>query len=286
MLNRPQHVAVMTLVTLGITVLPALTQWSVAENVEQIDAPDFSREIRPILSDHCFACHGPDEQTREADLRLDTAAGLSSAVTSGDLAKSELLSRVTSKDADLLMPPPEFHKPLASAQRKLIELWIISGAKIEQHWSFRPPLQPDLPPHVSKDSPASIDYLINQRAKSAGLELNPKADRRTLIRRVSLDLTGLPPTREQVTAFLSDESPNAYEHLIDCLLSSEEFGRHVGRYWLDLVRYADTHGLHLDNYREMWPYRDWVIQAINDNMPFDEFMTLQLAGDLLPAANQ
>ena len=286
MLNRPQLVAVTLLLTLGITVLPALTQWSVAEDVEQIDAPDFSREIRPILSDHCFACHGPDEQTREADLRLDTAAGLSSVVTSGDLSKSELLSRVNSKDADLLMPPPEFHKPLASAQRKRLERWIESGAKIEQHWSFRPPAQPEFPAHVSNDSPAAIDYLINQRAKSAGLELNPRADRRTLIRRVSLDLTGLPPTREQVTAFLSDESPNAYERLVDRLLGSAEFGRHVGRYWLDLVRYADTHGLHLDNYREMWPYRDWVIQAINDNMPFDEFMTLQLAGDLLPDANQ
>ena len=286
MLNRPQLVAVMLLLTLGITVLPALTQWSVAEDVEQIDAPDFSREIRPILSDHCFACHGPDEQTREADLRLDTAAGLSSVVTSGDLSKSELLSRVNSKDADLLMPPPEFHKRLASAQRKRLERWIESGAKIEQHWSFRPPMQPEFPAHVSNDSPAAIDYLINQRAKSAGLELNPRADRRTLIRRVSLDLTGLPPTREQVLAFLSDESPNAYERLVDRLLGSAEFGRHVGRYWLDLVRYADTHGLHLDNYREMWPYRDWVIQAINDNMPFDEFMTLQLAGDLLPDANQ
>ena len=284
MLNRPQLVAVTLLVTLGATVLPALTQSSVGENVEQIDAPDFSREIRPILSDHCFACHGPDAQTRKADLRLDTAAGLSSVVISGDLSKSELLSRINSNDNELLMPPPEFHKPLSSAQRKRLERWIKSGAKIEQHWSFRPPVQPDLPAHISKDSPTTVDYLINQRAKSAGLQLNPRADRRTLIRRVSLDLTGLPPTREQVAAFLADESTNAYEHLIDRLLSSVEFGRHVGRYWLDLVRYADTHGLHLDNYREMWPYRDWVIQAINDNMPFDEFLTLQLAGDLLPNA--
>ena len=286
MLNRPQFVAVTLLVTLGITVLPALTQRSVAESVEPIDAPDFSRDIRPILSDHCFACHGPDEQTREADLRLDTAEGLASVVFSGDVSKSELLSRVNSKDADLLMPPAEFHKPLASAQRKRLESWIETGAKIEQHWSFRPPVRPDLPADVSQDSPAAIDYLINQRATSAGLALNPRADRRTLIRRVSLDLIGLPPTLEQVATFLSDESPNAYERLVDRLLSSAEFGRHVGRYWLDLVRYADTHGLHLDNYREMWPYRDWVIQAINDNMPFDEFMTLQLAGDLLPDAKQ
>ena len=287
MLNRPQLVTVTLLTGLSLTFLPTLIPCSVAESIGQNNSPDFSKEIRPILSDHCFACHGPDEQTREADLRLDTAEGLASVIISGDASKSELLSRVNSKHADLLMPPPEFHKPLASAQRERLERWIESGAKIEQHWSFRTPVQPELPAHVSEDSSsAAIDYLINQRARTAGLELNPRAERRTLIRRVSLDLTGLPPTREQVAAFLADKSPNAYERVVDRLLGSAEFGRHVGRYWLDLVRYADTHGLHLDNYREMWPYRDWVIQAINDNMPFDEFMTQQLAGDLIPDATQ
>ncbi len=286
MLHRPQLVAVSLLVTFGITVLPVWMQWSVADQVESINTPDFSREIRPILSDHCFACHGPDEQTREADLRLDTAEGLASVVISGDVSNSELLSRVNATHVDLVMPPPKFQKPLTSSQLQRLENWIESGAKIEQHWSFRPPVKPELPAHIGKDSPAVIDYLINQQAHAAGLKLNPRAERRTLIRRVSLDLTGLPPTREQVAAFLSDESPKSYERLVDRLLSSADFGQHVGRYWLDLVRYADTHGLHLDNYREMWPYRDWVIQAINDNMPFDEFMTQQLAGDLLPDAKQ
>jgi hypothetical protein len=284
--NRPYLVAVTLLVTIGIAIVPALTQLSAAENVDHLETPDFSRDIRPILSNHCFACHGPDEQTRKADLRLDTAEGLSNVVNADEASKSELLSRVSSTDPDLLMPPPEFHKPLASSQRELLERWLNSGAAIKQHWSFRSPIQPNLPNDIAGNSPASIDYLINQRARAVGLKLNTRTDRRTLIRRVCLDLTGLPPTREQIAEFLSDESPEAYETLVDRLLSSAEFGRHVGRYWLDLVRYADTHGLHLDNYREMWPYRDWVIQAINDNMPFNEFMTLQLAGDLLPNAEQ
>ena len=286
MLNRPHLVAVTLLVTMGIGIVPALTHRCVAENSDPLEVPEFSRDIRPILSDHCFACHGPDEQTRKADLRLDTAEGLSSVVTAGNASDSELLSRVHSGDADILMPPPEFHKPLSTSQQALLKHWIESGATIEQHWSFRAPAQPNLPANLSGNSPASIDYLINQRARAAGLKLNIRSDRRTLIRRVSLDLTGLPPTREQIAEFLSDDSPAAYERLVDGLLSSAEFGRHVGRYWLDLVRYADTHGLHLDNYREMWPYRDWVIQAINDNMPFDEFMTLQLAGDLVPEAQE
>ncbi|MGB1706866.1 MAG: DUF1549 domain-containing protein, partial [Rubripirellula sp.] len=218
MLNRPQLVTVTLLTGLSLTFLPTLMPCSVAESIGQNNSPDFSKEIRPILSDHCFACHGPDEQTREADLRLDTAEGLASVIIPGDASKSELLSRVNSKHADLLMPPPEFHKPLASAQRERLERWIESGAKIEQHWSFRTPVQPELPAHVSEDSSsAAIDYLINQRARTAGLELNPRADRRTLIRRVSLDLTGLPPTREQVAAFLADKSPNAYERVVDRL---------------------------------------------------------------------
>ena len=282
--NRPQLIAVLLFVTGGIGIIAAQRQLPAAENAAHLDPPDFSRDIRPILSDHCFACHGPDEQTREADLRLDTAEGLSSVVTAGNSSKSELLARAESNDTEILMPPPEFHKPLSPSQRQLLTDWIESGAAIEQHWSFRSPARPSLPANVSGNSPASIDYLITQRARDADLKLNGRADRRTVLRRVCLDLTGLPPTRKQITKFLSDESPDAYEQLVDRLLASAEFGRHVGRYWLDLVRYADTHGLHLDNYREMWPYRDWVIQAINDNMPFDEFMTLQLAGDLIPDA--
>lgn len=286
MLIRPSVVAVAVMLTSGFAILPSFAQPSEVEETTHVSAPDFSRDVRPILSDHCFACHGPDEQKREAELRLDTTAGLSSVVTAGVPANSKLLVRIGSGDLDSLMPPPEFHKPLTQSQRDILQHWVESGATVEQHWSFSPPTRPELPPDVASDRRASIDYLIDRRATAAGLELNPRANRRTLIRRLSLDLNGLPPTRDQIALFLSDDSPEAYEHLVDRLLQSPHFGQHVGRYWLDLVRYADTHGLHLDNYREMWPYRDWVIEAINNNMPFDEFLKMQLAGDLMPEANE
>tara|TARA_R110002049_G_scaffold4601_5_gene32395 strand:+ start:552814 stop:556389 length:3576 start_codon:yes stop_codon:yes gene_type:complete len=241
---------------------------------------DFSADVRPILSDHCFACHGPDEADRQAGLRLDTEDGLFGVVTAGDVDESDLLSRVMSADPDEQMPPPKFHKPLSQKQITVLKAWIAEGAEYQQHWAFVPP-QADL--HVGVDA---IDTLIDKRIKAAGLDPNGIADRRSLIRRVCLDLTGLPPTRKQVAEFLADETPDAYENLVDRLLQSPRYGEHMGRYWLDLVRYGDTHGLHLDNYREMWPYRDWVIDAFNQNMPMDQFITEQLAGDLLPEATR
>lgn len=263
---------------------------------------DFSRDIRPILSNHCFACHGPDAQERQADLRLDVAEGLSSVVDTDDVDQSELLARIDASDPDVVMPPPEFHKPISDGQREKLRQWIAGGAEFQSHWAFAPPIagqstQPAESPLAEK-SPARvvtpvqtdfqiaghIDAFINQAAIDAGLSTNERADGRTLLRRVCLDLTGLPPTRAQMESFDQDASPQAYENLVDELLRSPDFGQHVGRYWLDLVRYADTHGLHLDNYREMWPYRDWVIDAFNANLPFDEFITRQLAGDLLPDA--
>jgi hypothetical protein len=244
--------------------------------------PDFSRAVRPILSDHCFACHGPDEHKREADLRLDTSDGLSSVVEPADVDASELIARIESTDPDEMMPPREFHKPLSAAQKRVLKQWVEDGAEFQQHWAFIPPTRPEIPADFQGRS--AIDYFIARRVAEVGLELNEIADRRTLLRRVCLDLTGLPPMRAQIDRFLADDSPDAYEKLVDRLLESHEFGQHAGRYWLDLVRYADTHGLHLDNYREMWPYRDWVIDAVNANMPFDQFLTSQLAGDLLPEA--
>ena len=269
----------------GILAPSAVSQLS----AEEIAAtPDFSRDVRPILSDHCFACHGPDARERAADLRLDTAKGIASVVVPNDINASELAARIDSEDGDVVMPPPEAHKPLTEQQRATLRHWIQAGAEFQQHWAFIPPARSDPILFSSEGSTAKqrspIDVLIDRKAIHAGLELNERADRRTLIRRASLDLNGLPPTREQVAHFLADDSSDAYERLIDRLLDSPSFGQHVGRYWLDLVRYADTHGLHLDNYREMWPYRDWVITAINNNMPFDEFLTQQLAGDLLPNA--
>lgn len=245
---------------------------------------DFNRDVRPLLSDHCFACHGPDENQRQADLRLDTSEGLSAVVEPADIDASEMVVRILSSDPDEVMPPPEFHKPLSEKQKRIIQKWVAAGAEFQQHWAFVPPTRPEVPVEVSDRGQSAIDYFVARRAAELGLTLNEPADRRRLLRRVCLDLTGLPPTREQISWFVSNQSPNAYEELVDSLLASEHFGQHVGRYWLDLVRYADTHGLHLDNYREMWPYRDWVIDAFNANMPFDQFITQQLAGDLLPQA--
>jgi hypothetical protein len=251
------------------------------------DAADvrFNRDVRPILSDHCFACHGPDENDRHADLRLDTADGIGQAVNldaedAEELAASELVLRILSDDPDTLMPPPEFHKPLSAKQIATLKEWVLSGAEFQKHWSFIPPVRPDGYPTAS----TPIDVFLNRRIKQVGLTATERADRRTLLRRVCLDLTGLPPTEGQIDAFLSDESSNAYERLVDSLLQTPQYGEQMGRYWLDLVRYADTHGLHLDNYREMWLYRDWVIDAFNDNMPLDQFYTEQIAGDLLPNA--
>ncbi|QDV41548.1 Planctomycete cytochrome C [Stieleria neptunia] len=241
-------------------------------------AADFSRDVRPILSDHCFACHGPDEQERQADLRLDTADGIASVVQAGAVDESELIARLRSDDDDVLMPPPEFNKPLTEAQKQTLEAWVAGGAEYRGHWAYEPPVKVDLPPTATHP----IDHFIDAKAIQKGLTLGTAADDATLMRRLCLDLTGLPPTREQIDRLAAGKLD--IERLVDELLASPAFGQHLGRYWLDLVRYADTHGLHLDNYREMWPYRDWVIDAFNQNMPFDRFVTEQLAGDLLPDA--
>ncbi len=250
----------------------------------------FTRDIRPILSDNCFACHGPDEEKREADLRLDVAQSAleSGAIKPGSVDESELWTRINSSDPDEAMPPAEFHKPLTDQQRDLIARWIKSGAEYQQHWSFVAPIRPPLPDDMRPDDTLPdgevsnpIDAFLQHRIKAAGLSPAPLADRRTLIRRVTLDLTGLPPTPEEVEAFLADESDGAYEKVIDSLMTRVTYGEHMARYWLDLARYADTHGLHLDNERSMWPYRDWVVRAFQDNLPFDEFTRWQLAGDLM-----
>jgi len=247
---------------------------------------DFNRDIRPILSDNCFACHGFDAKKRKADLRLDNAEGAYAvidgvqAVKPGDPEASELIKRILSKDPEEVMPPPDSHKKLTQAQVDTLRRWIAEGAGYRKHWSFEPPSRPPVPGGGEGLSP--IDAFLREELAKHGLKPSPEADRERLIRRVTLDLTGLPPTPAEVDAFLADSAPGAYKRVVDRLLGSVRYGEHMARGWLDAARYADTHGLHLDNERSMWPYRDWVVQAFNENLPFDKFTTWQLAGDLLP----
>lgn len=253
----------------------------------------FNRDIRPILSDRCFHCHGPDEHERKAKLRLDIADGPegayrirkgTAAITPGSLAKSELWDRITSTDPDEMMPPPDGHKQaLSTEEKERFRKWIEAGAAYEDFWAFVRPAMPDL----SKAAQAQpIDHFVQRRLQSEGVEPTRRAGKRTLIRRVSFDLTGLPPTRREIREFLDDKSPKAYERMIDRLLKSPHYGEHMAKYWLDLVRFADSNGIHHDHFRDLSPYRDWVIRAFNANLPFDEFTRYQLAGDLYADATR
>ncbi len=248
---------------------------------------DFARDIRPILSDNCFFCHGPDRSQRQARLRLDTKEGAFrtrrgvTTITAGDVGASEVARRILADDELSVMPPLDSNQTLDDREKRLITAWIEQGAGWEEHWAFVPPTEPEVPLTDPSWERNAIDAFVAARLKVEGLTPNPEADRHTLIRRVTLDLTGLPPTREEIDAFVADESPEAYENLVDRLLASERHGEHQARFWLDAARYGDTHGLHLDNYREMWPFRDWVVRAFNENMPYDQFALEQLAGDLL-----
>ncbi len=207
------------------------------------------------------------------------------AIAPEDPASSEMIRRIMSADPDEVMPPRETKKTLTDAQKQILTRWIQQGAEYQLHWSFIPPQPPELPEVKNPGWVANpIDRFILARLESLGMSPNPPADKHTLARRVSLDLTGLPPSPDLVEAFVNDPAPDAYEKLVDTLLASEAWGEHRGRYWLDYSRYADTHGFHFDNYREMWSYRDWVIKAFNANMPYDRFTIENLAGDLLPNA--
>ena len=271
---------------------------------------DFNRDIRPILSDNCYACHGPDEKARKAKLRLDVAesALAKKAVVPKDLKHSELWARVSTKDANEVMPPADSNKkPLRPEQLALLKQWIEEGANYQGHWAYLAPVKVSPPTALPKEwlvisnksQPANasglitnhpitspIDRFIAAKLAEKKLTPNPEASREVLIRRVTFDLTGLPPTIAEVDAFLADQSPNAYEKVVDRLLASPHYGEHMGRIWLDAARYGDTHGMHLDNERSMWPYRDWVVRAFNRNLSFDQFTLEQLAGDLLPNPTQ
>jgi cytochrome c553 len=248
------------------------------------DKPTFNRDIRPILAENCFACHGPDKAARKADLRLDVReeAIKAGAIVPGKPTQSTMIERLDAKGVKL-MPPPKSHKKLTPAQKATLTAWVAAGAEYEAHWSFIPPKRPSLP---TVKNPAwvrnPIDHFVLAKLEANGLKPAPEASKEALARRAALDLTGLPPEPALVARYLADTRPDAYERYIDSLLASPFWGEHRGRYWLDAARYADTHGIHFDNYREIWAYRDWVIRAFNANQSFDQFTIDQIAGDLVP----
>ncbi len=254
----------------------------------------FSREILPILSEHCFQCHGPDEKSLKAKLRLDTKEGAlgkrangTAAVVPGNPKESQMFLRITSSDKEEKMPPEKLKKDLRSDQIELIERWIKEGAHWGSHWAFDKPSRPAVPLDPSLSAILNpIDNFVADRLRRAGLSLSPEASRAVLIRRVALDLTGLPPTPREISDFLADPSIDAYESLVDRLLASPRYGERMAWDWLDAARYADSNGYQGDSDRTMWPWRDWVVKAFNENLPFDQFTLWQLAGDLLPNATQ
>jgi hypothetical protein len=270
----------LALLTLGLVLSSSLA----AEDI------DYNRDVRRILSDKCYACHGPDAEQRQAGLRLDRQDSAYAKLESGETAivpghpgKSELVKRITTDDEFTRMPPTDAEKQLTPEEIETLKQWIAEGGKFDRHWSFITPTRPQLPEVDHKAFVRNpIDAFVLKKLEQKGLTPNDPASKEALIRRVTLDLTGLPPTIEEIDAFLNDDSPNAYEKVVDRLLESPRYGEHMARFWLDAARYGDTHGLHLDNERSIWLYREWVIDAFNNNKPFDEFTIEQLAGDLLP----
>ena len=261
---------------------------ALAQHASKAPIPDvnFGRDVRPIISQHCFKCHGPDAAKAAAGLRLDSFEGATkvlgdgAAVVPGDPAKSLLLHRVSKRE----MPPPDSGVPaLTPNEVEVLRNWIATGAKYAKHWAFIPPEMPTLPT-VSKPKWCRnlIDRFVLAKLDAAGLMPEPEADPDTLALRAAETLTGLPPAKAELDAFRGDQQPGAYERYVDRLLASPAYGEQEARYWLDAVRYADTHGLQLDNERSVFPYRDWVVQAFNEDLPFDKFAEWQLAGDLLP----
>jgi len=253
---------------------------------------EFNRDIRPILADRCWICHGPDAAAKKIKLRLDSEdaatadlGGGRRAIVPSDVEQSQLVRRITASDEMTRMPPVDSGHKLTQAEIDLLVEWVRQGARWRRHWAFITPIRPEAPKIKNRDWPKNaIDHFVLERLEREGMEPSPEADRATLIRRASLDLTGLPPTVKEIDDFLDDESPNAYEKVVDRLLASPRYGERMATRWLDGARYADTNGYQIDGDRSAWRWRDWVIEAFNRNKPFDQFIVEQLAGDLLPNA--
>ena len=277
-----------TLLLAGIVMTASCVVFAQDQKPQAGTPINFNRDISPILSDACFACHGPDPTQRKAGLRFDNKEGAfakKGVIVPGDSANSRLIKRITETQPEMRMPPPASGRTLTDRQIELLRRWVDTGAKWDTHWAYVPPKRPDPPTVATPAWPRNpIDNFILARLERDGLKPSATADKITLLRRVSLDLTGLPPTPTEIDSFLKDTSPDAYEKLVDRLLGSPHYGERMAMQWLDIARYADTHGYHIDSHRDMWRWRDWVIQAFNRNMPFDRFTVEQLAGDLLPSA--
>ncbi len=286
-MRKPDWVRGRKSVDLGVLVLSLVVLGAGAASAADRPRLEYNRDIRPILAENCFSCHGPDSAARKADLRLDRreAAIEAGAIVPGDTNASELIARIDAEDRDQLMPPPKSAKTLKADQKDILRRWIAAGAEYQPHWSLIAPTKPALP-KVQDESWVRnpIDRFVLARLQENGLTPAPEADRRTLARRLSLDLTGLPPSPDLVESFVKDTAPQAYDRLVTRLLDTPQWGEHRARYWLDAARYADTNGYHFDNFREAWAYRDWVINAFNRNLPYDRFTIEQLAGDLLPGS--
>ena len=267
---------------LTLSVASASLSLIAIRTAEASETIEFNRDIRPILSDNCFYCHGPDKNHREADLRLDIREeAVAKAITPSKPMESKLIERILSQDSSEVMPPPESHKKLTDKQKETLQKWIAEGAEYQLHWSYEKPIKASI---SANENP--VDTLVRNRLQHLGMNQSQPADRRILIRRLFADLIGLPPTAEEVHAFVNDASKDAYDKLVDRLLQNPHYGERMAIGWLDVVRFADTIGYHSDNPRNVWPYRDWVIKSFNDNKRFDRFTLEQLAGDLLPDADQ
>ncbi|NCX71695.1 MAG: DUF1549 domain-containing protein, partial [Rhodobacteraceae bacterium] len=270
-----------------IRILPLPFLFSIASNVVYSKV-DFTTEVRPILSEYCFHCHGPDKSTREANLRLDLSEGALkdlggySAVVPGKPEDSELVFRLHSDDKDELMPPPETGKRLSAKQKKILEDWIKQGAEYEEHWSFLPISKPSVPTETRKTKSAHpVDRFIAKKLENGNFSFAVPSDKKTLLRRLYFDLLGMPPSPDEAKQFLNDNTESAYDQLVDRLLADHRFGERMTVHWLDLVRYSDTIGYHSDVFMEVSAYRDYVIDAFNQNMSYDQFVIENLAGDLL-----
>jgi hypothetical protein len=287
MRNQSNFVRYFVFVTAAILIFGPAVADDALNSSDTSDRVLFNRDIRPILSENCYHCHGPDDNARAADLRLDLEdAAKEFAIEEGDAEASELFLRVVSDDADVVMPPLDSERKLTKQQIETLRRWIDQGAEYQGHWSFSPVVRPAVPEVDQKRAVNAIDQFVIKQLQEKNLTLADHADRATLIRRVTFDLTGIPPTLGEIDDFLNDTSPDAYVRLVDRLLASPRFGERMAADWLDVARYSDTYGYQVDRDRFVWPWRDWVVRVLNENMPYDRFITNQLAGDLLPDAKR